>query len=77
MKRKGFVEVYLKDKGYGFVLEEQSGVLVKYFLHIRNVYSGTPRRGVRVLFNDGITVKGPIALDVEVLNGANSYPAGV
>jgi cold shock CspA family protein len=70
------INAYFPDR-YGFLHENKNGVLVKHFLHINNVISGTPERGLRARFDSVIGEKGSIAVNVEILEGSDAPKAGV
>jgi len=70
MKISGTINVWFADKSYGFIHEEKGGVILKHFLHANNVISGTPRTDATVLFRTVVTSKGYLAVQAEVLDGA-------
>lgn len=68
MKIEGTLVTWFETRGFGFVHENRDGKLVSYFLHISKVLGGNPRVGATVRFNPDQTLKGPIALDAEILS---------
>ena len=66
-KNKGVIEQWFPEKGWGFIRELNNGIVNKYFVHHRNVISGSIRLNARVQFNYGIREKGMYAIEVEVL----------
>jgi cold shock CspA family protein len=62
--RKGFVKFFNTDKGYGFIIEQDSQE--SYFVHIDNVNEEI-RTSDKVEFEIGSGPKGPIALNVRIL----------
>jgi len=70
MKTQGTLNVWFQDRSYGFIHEEKGGVILRHFLHGANVKSGTPRTGASVLFKAVVTRKGFLAVDAEILDGA-------
>lgn len=79
-KNKGVVEQWFPEKGWGFIREVNNGIVNKYFVHHRNVISGSIKLNARVQFNYGIREKGMYAIEVEVLpdltQGVNALAAG-
>ncbi len=67
MKVEGHIDVWFKEKGYGFIHEHKDGRIVKHFVHVSAIYSGRPVADARVRFNPVTTEKGSAAADVEVL----------
>jgi cold shock CspA family protein len=70
MKISGTINVWFPDREYGFIHEEKGGVILKHFLHANNVASGTPRTGATVLFKTVVGRKGFLAVNADVLGGA-------
>lgn len=70
MKIQGVLNVWFVDRGFGFIHEEKSGVILKHFLHAANITSGTPRTGATVLFTSVVGRKGFLAVDAKILGGA-------
>lgn len=66
-KRVGYIDVWFEIRNFGFVHEERGGKIHKLFMHASNIVSGTPRSGLTVRFNEGRNFKGPLAIDVEIL----------
>jgi cold shock CspA family protein len=69
MKIEGVLNVWFVDRGFGFIHEEKSGVVLKHFLHAANIKSGTPRTGAAVSFKSVVGRKGFLAVDAEILGG--------
>jgi hypothetical protein len=70
MKIIARINAYFPERNYGFLHENKNGVLVKHFLHLNNVVSGVPKTGSMARFDSVIGEKGSIAVDVEILGGA-------
>ena len=66
-KSVGVLNVWFEDRGFGFIHQDQNGELVRHFLHISNVRSGTPVTGATVRFLPVAGKKGLFALHAEVL----------
>jgi hypothetical protein len=67
-KKVGFINKIFPERGYMFVHEPIPGAPTKaYFLHVRNVISGTPKLGAVVHFNAGFGPKGIFACDAEIV----------
>ncbi len=62
--RDGVVKFFNDEKGYGFILDKDTGDSV--FVHIENV-TGEIKESSKVSFEIGNGPKGPIALAVKVL----------
>jgi cold shock CspA family protein len=66
-KRVGRINPFFEERNYGFIHTiDDSGRIVKVFLHGTNVVSGTPHTGLTATFQVIESTKGPIAVDVEV-----------
>jgi cold shock CspA family protein len=70
MKITARINAYFPDRNYGFLHENTDGVVVKHFLHLNNVVSGVPKTGLMARFDSVIGEKGSIAVNVEILGGA-------
>lgn len=55
-------------RGFSFIRRVQSDVFEKYFLHVSDIMSGTPRVDAAVRFHVRETPKGPSAVNAEVLD---------
>jgi cold shock CspA family protein len=67
MKTTGQIDVWYRNRGFGFIHEHREGRIIKRFFHVSNIYSGTPVVGADVSFNPTESPKGLAALDVEIL----------
>jgi len=76
MKTKGILNVWFMDRNYGFIHEDNGGVILKHFLHRANIVVGTPRTGATVLFESVLGSKGFLAVDAEILEGSTTPKAG-
>lgn len=65
---KGHIEFFNPRRAYGFIREENE--TQNLFFHITNVIAGVPAIGRAVLFEKGETSRGPVAIDVRVIMGA-------
>ncbi len=70
---RGFVDFWIKAKGYGFIHDEKT---VRYFAHISAVQNDViPTTGNLVEFEPGVTARGPIATNIRVLDKAETIAA--
>jgi hypothetical protein len=75
-KRIAFIDVWFPDRNFGFVHEVRNdGQNYKLFLHGSNILTGSPRSGLVVRFNEGLNSRGPLAIDVEILEPAAGLAA--
>ena len=70
MKIVARINAYFPDRNYGFLHQNNDGVVVKHFLHLNNVVSGVPKTGLMARFDSVIGEKGSIAVNVEILGSA-------
>jgi cold shock CspA family protein len=72
MKYEGRIYAFFPDRGFGFLYSNPGadGQAVSHFFHAANVAAGTPEIGRQVRFLQMPGKKGPIAIEVEVLGGA-------
>jgi cold shock CspA family protein len=70
MKIVARINAYFPDRNYGFLHQNNDGVVVKHFLHLNNVVSGVPKTGLMARFDSVIGEKGSIAVNVEILGVA-------
>ena len=64
---KGFVDFYRADRGFGFIYDVEK--TARYFTHATNVENGgILQTGLLVEFTPGLTSKGPVALNVRILD---------
>jgi cold shock CspA family protein len=69
MKIIGSLNVWFADRNYGFIHEQNGGVVLKHFLHGVNIKSGTPKTGATVSFRSIVGSKGFVAVEAEILGG--------
>jgi cold shock CspA family protein len=70
---RGFLDCW-KAAGYGFAYCHESKT--RYFIHISNIKDGVvPQTGNLVEFDPGLTLRGPIGINVRVLNKAETIAA--
>jgi cold shock CspA family protein len=70
MKIIARINAYFPDRNYGFLHQNKDGMVVKHFLHLNNVVSGLPKTGLMARFDSVMGEKGSIAMNVEILGGA-------
>jgi cold shock CspA family protein len=68
MKTKGHIEFFNPSRGFGFVIDAEEPRTERFF-HFTNVVAGTPLTGRLCVYETGATLKGPVALDIEVVVG--------
>ena len=71
MKVLGRIEYYNPVRAFGFVTDADEPH-TKRFFHFTTVISGTPQTGRICLYETGSTMKGEVALDLEVLIGGTN-----
>ena len=62
--RNGFIDYFNEIRAFGFCRVE--GDPGRYFFHVINVVSGTPRSGLTATFEVGKSSRGPVAVNVRV-----------
>jgi cold shock CspA family protein len=68
-KVNGFVNIWFELRGFGFIHSLEDGS--DFFCHVRNIKGQrVPQKGALVTFECGMTIKGPCALNVEIIAGA-------
>jgi cold shock CspA family protein len=70
MKIKGRISAFFSTRGFGFINASVDGRLVSYFFHI-SACSVEPQIDAVVLFTPGVSKKGPVATDIEIIGGTN------
>lgn len=60
------IVAWFPERNYGFLHEFRDGVVIKHFLHVANIYSGTPLKGSLVRFESEARTKGLVALNAEI-----------
>ncbi len=64
---KGFVDFAKSERGFGYAYDMEKRT--RYFFRITNVQSGVmPQVGNLIEFTPGVTLKGPVALNISVLD---------
>lgn len=63
---QGTVNIYFPGKGYGFINEVRDGKIIRYFFHVSQIISGTPKIGAPVKFDFISTLKGLQAINVTI-----------
>ena len=76
MRPTGILNVWFPEKRYGFIHQDNGGVLLKHFLHETNIKSGVPKTGFTVKFKSVVTQKGYLAVDAEIMDGSATPKAG-
>lgn len=64
---KGRIDFYMVTKGFGFIKVEGRENERDMFFHVSNVVAGIPATGREVIFEEGATSRGPVALSVCVI----------
>jgi cold shock CspA family protein len=72
MQLEGVINAYFASKGYGFINEVRSGKIIRYFLHISQVVSGSPKVGALAKFDFVQTLKGLQAVNITIENSPQS-----
>jgi hypothetical protein len=64
----GHIVAWWPERSYGFIHEFQpeTSVVRKHFLHLTNIYSGTPAKGSIVRFTPEVRAKGSTAVLAEI-----------
>jgi hypothetical protein len=64
----GHIVAWWPERSYGFIHEFQpeANAVRKHFLHLTNIYSGTPAQGSIVRFTPEVRAKGSTAVLVEI-----------
>jgi cold shock CspA family protein len=68
----GTIEIYFKEKGYGFCKwTNTAGIRKNYFFHINDVISGEPVQGAEIHFDEQLdpTKNKSRAVNVQIVNG--------
>jgi cold shock CspA family protein len=65
-KQVGRLNYWNEIRGFGFVHQNQDGVIVRYFLHVSQIMYGSPIRGSIVYFNVAESPKGLEAQNAEI-----------
>lgn len=63
-KQEGYIEVWFEPRGFGFIFQE--GKQEKLFFHKTHIVSGVPQTGAYVKFDAGRSMRGLVALNVEI-----------
>lgn len=69
MKVLGRVEYFNPVRAFGFVVDAEEP-RTKRFFHKTHIVYGTPLTGRLCMYTTGETTKGKVALDIEILGGA-------